>query len=144
MSQRSLLATATTDPLASGSVGMRTFGTSALDNFQAWPITTGVDNFDSFKQADNVTLGDPWVQNQGFYRTVGNRIQGGQALNLATINAGLQADVDVRVAVSITGIGHHASLLARYRSVTDSGYQATLIRTASGFTAYPFLRTNGR
>ncbi|MBI3823925.1 MAG: right-handed parallel beta-helix repeat-containing protein [Planctomycetes bacterium] len=131
--------------LNAGSVGMRTFGNLAqLDNFQVWPITTTIDRVDPFTQPDNTTLSDPWVQSEGYFRTINNRIQGGAAVNRAVIQAAVATDVEVRANIGITGNGHFASLLARYNGATDSWYQGTLVRDTSGtLQAYLFKRSAG-
>jgi hypothetical protein len=129
-----LLATVEDTTFKSGSIGMRTTGITFLDDFQAFPVSTGVDNFDYFTHPNYTTLSDPWTQPEGFYRTFGNQIQGGQALNLAIINAAQSADVDVRASVSITGLNHTAGLLARYLGHGDTNYYlASLSRTSTGF-----------
>ena len=52
-----LLATAIDFSLASGGVGMRTFGNSStLDNFQAWPLTIGLDHFNPFTLPDDTVV----------------------------------------------------------------------------------------
>lgn len=140
-----LLATAIDFSLTMGSVGIRTFGNqSTLDNFQAWPVSTGVDRFDPFTLPDNNLLSDPWVQGEGFFRTFNNRIQGGAAINRAVLQGAAQADVDLRTHVNITGTGHFASLLARYNGAADSWYQGTLIRdTNATVQAFLFRRSGG-
>lgn len=138
-----LLATLEDATLKSGTVGLSTTGSSTLDNFQAWPVTTGADNFDPFTHPDYTTLSDPWTQAAGFYRTLGNKIQGGQALNLAVLNAVTQPDVDVQASVSITGLDHKAGLIARYQSANDSHYEALVIRSSTGFVAQTYKKLYG-
>jgi hypothetical protein len=117
-----------------GAFGVRTLGATTLDNFQAWPISIGLDHFNPFTLPDDTALGAPWARIAGTYTVQGNQIQGLDALNLSIIDGATQADVDVRAAVSITGLNHQAGLVARLQN-SSNYYLAKLTRTATGLTA---------
>ena len=93
---------------------------------------------------DYTTLSDPWTQPVGFFRALGSQVQGGQAVNLAILNAVHQSDVDVQAFVSITGLNHTAGLLARYQGAGNTNfYLGKLSRTNTGFTAAIFKNVAG-
>lgn len=131
-----LLATAQDSTFKSGAIGMRTTSTSSMNDVQAWPVSTGVDNIDLFTRPDYTRLSDPWINTVGYFSTFGNKIQGDQALNIAVLKAVTLPDVDVQASVSITGLDHTAGLLARYQGSGNRNYYlAQLKRTSTGFSA---------
>src|SRR5262249_52118210 len=100
----------------------------------AWPLSMGLDHFDSFTRPDDTALGGPWARVAGSYTHQGNQIKGLDALNLAIIDGISQADVDVRSSVNITGMNQQAGLVARLQNGPNF-YLAQLTRTATGLSA---------
>ena len=129
-----LLATVRDASFKTGGFGVRTLGMTRLDNFQAWPLSIGLDHFDAFTRPDDSALGGPWARIAGTYTVQGNEIQGLDATNLAIIDGATRADVDVRASINITGLNHQAGLVARFKDASNY-YLARLTRTATGLSA---------
>src|SRR5262249_49288378 len=127
------------------SVGMVASGSASLDNFKAWPLTTGLDYFDPFTQHSTV-LGDPWQNQVGTFQTTNNQLVVGLSSggNLATLNAANQADVDVRATLYTNLPGETAGLVARYQGSGDQNYSlGQVVSTTTGFTATLLVNRKG-
>lgn len=138
-----LLLTATDTALGSGGAGMRIAGASSIDSFTATALTTALPFNETFNQAVNSPLNAPWAARIGNYVSTGTAAKGTTSLNVATLAGVNVGDVDITANIVLPTVGQFASLLARSTGPGDNNcYSATVMRTATGFTATIVKKVN--
>jgi FG-GAP-like repeat/FG-GAP repeat len=127
----SLVAYAEDFALATGSVGMYTFGHAGMASFQAAAVTSGaalpfIDGFAANPPGTNGNQLDTasWVELAGnFNIATGSAVGTSTGVNAASVVLGTPtADVSVQATATLSAVGQYAGLIARSNAANNSYY----------------------
>ncbi|MBX3411490.1 MAG: hypothetical protein KF708_02140 [Pirellulales bacterium] len=104
--------------------------------------------FDNFNRPDNMSLGGPWIEQEGDLRIVNQKVQiGVNSESIATLNGLSESDVSVALDYDLSfGVfGQSVGVVARYTGLGDQNlYMARVIRQQNNtYTADIWRNING-